>query len=212
MKTTETAGGREVRRASEGSCPSSSGPHVPGSHSWFWPLCFIPASPRTAAPASTRRYGLTSSGQALPPTSTRLQWPLSSLTLTDILNFTYIPSHSLPHYSGFFDTAWVFVHEDCDTTAQCILVYSLPGKLSILGFMLQPVFLHHWWWAVSFSSPTLPSPGLSSSFSCPIILELWAWPSPNYFVMKGMPTRHIPMCAGICITHLTVQTLTQVGS
>lgn len=60
-----------------------------------------------------------------PPTSTRPQWSLSSLSLKDILNVNYIPSRSLPHYSGLLDIAWAFVH---DTTAQCMLVYSLPGK------------------------------------------------------------------------------------
>lgn len=192
VKTTETAGDKEVRRAWEGSCRSSCGPHVPGTCSWFWPLCFVPASPETTAPASTHSHGHTSSGQALPPTSTRPQWSLSSLSLKDILNVNYIPSRSLPHYSGLLDIAWAFVH---DTTAQCMLVYSLPGKdrnwASWVSCYSQGLFI-----AGEGLCPFLLPPSL---FQAPHLLSVvpLSWncgpvPSPNHSVTKGMTTFYIP--------------------
>ena len=209
VKTTETAGDREVRRASEGSCLSSCGPCVPGSRSWFWPLCFVPASPRTTAPASTHSRGRTSSGQTPPPKSTRPQGSLFSLSLRDILNFNYIPSHSLPHYSGFLDIAWGFVHEDRGTTAQCMLVHSLPGKdgnwASWVSCCSQGLFI-----AGQGLCPFLLPPSLLQAPHLLSVVPL-SWncgpvPSPNHFVTKGMTTFYIPMC--IYITHFTVQTLT----
>lgn len=96
VKTTETAGDREVRRAWEGSCRSSLVVlHVPRPTKLILASVLCSCLTWNYSPSQHTQPRPPSSGQAPPPTSTRPQWSLSSLSLKDILNVNYIPSRSL---------------------------------------------------------------------------------------------------------------------